>query len=136
MILLPLLLQAAPPMLGALDRQTLPAQGCAAYLWSVADRSFVGVAGAEPASLRIKVDGKVVDLPRVAQVGQGGFGLAATSTYEGAGVAATLQLAITPRDDLTNGALVPDATLTLRRAGADELIQPVGGLIGCAPPAR
>lgn len=124
MILLPLLLQAAPPVLGALDRQALPARGCAAYLWSVTDRSFVGVAGADPASLRLKIDGKVVDLPRAAQVGQGGYGLAATSTYEGAGVAAT------------QGALVPQATLTLRRTGADELVQPLGGLIGCAATPR
>lgn len=136
MILLPLLLQAAPPVLGALDRQALPARGCAAYLWSVTDRSFVGVAGADPASLRLKIDGKVVDLPRAAQVGQGGYGLAATSTYEGAGVAATLDLTIAPRDDLTQGALVPQATLTLRRTGADELVQPLGGLIGCAAAPR
>jgi hypothetical protein len=127
-----LLLQAATPMPGALDRQALPLRGCAAYLWSVADRSFVGVAAAEAASLRLKLDGKVVDLPRVAQAGQGGYGLAATTTYQTDKLTATLTLTIAPRADLTAGAVVPQATLTLRRDGADELVQPVGGLIGCA----
>lgn len=129
-----LLLQAAVPMLGRLERQALPARGCAAYLWNPADRSFAAVAGADPASLRVKLDGKVVDLPRVAETGQGGFGMAAQTTYQAGPLVATLALTIVANDQLTAGAAVPQATLTLRRDGADELVQPVAGLIGCATP--
>ncbi|SFP36773.1 hypothetical protein [Sphingomonas rubra] len=127
-----LLLQAAVPMLGALDRQALPARGCAAYLWNPTDRSFAAMAGADPANLRVKLDSKVVDLPRVAQVGQGGYGLATTTSYQAGPLAATLTMTVAARDDLTAGAMVPQATLTLRRPGSDELVQPLAGLIGCA----
>lgn len=127
------LLQAVAPSLGVLERQSLPPRGCAAYLWNVADRSFVGMAAAEAASLRLKLDGKVVDLPRIAQIGQGGYGLATTTTYQAGATVVTLAMTIVPRDDLAGGAVVPQATLTLSRAGADELVQPVAGLVGCAP---
>ena len=74
----------------------------------------------------------MVDLPRVGQVGVGGYGLAATTTYQAGPVVATLSMTIAARDDLAAGATVPQATLTLRREGSDELVQPVAGLIGCA----
>lgn len=129
-----LLLQAAVPTVGALDRQALPSRGCAAYLWNVADRSFTAMAGAASATLRVKLDGKVVDLPRVAEERPGGYGLAAMTTYRAGGTVATLALTIAPRADLAAGAVVPQATLTLQREGSDELVQPVAGLIGCATP--
>lgn len=127
-----LLLQAAAPTLGTLNRQALPPRGCAAYLWNVTNRSFVGMAVAEAATLRLKLDGKVVDLPRVTQLGQGGYGLATSTTYQTGTMVATLALTIAPREDLAAGAVVPQATLTLHRDGADELVQPLAGLIGCA----
>lgn len=130
--MLSLLLQVAVPTLGALDRQALPARGCAAYLWNPTDRSFAAMAGADPASLRLRLDGKVVDLPRVAQTGPGGYGLATTTTYQAGSLTATLVLTIAARDDLAAGATVPQATLTMRREGSDELVQPLGGLIGCS----
>lgn len=132
MIPLLALIQAAAPVLGTLDRQALPVRGCAAYLWSRADRQFAAVAGSDPAILRLKVDGRVVEMARVAQAGQAGLGLPVQGTYEAAGLSATVTMTIAPRDDLTRGAIVPEATLTLRRAGADELIQPLAGLVGCA----
>ncbi len=68
-MILALLLQATVPSLGALPQQSLPGKGCAAYLWSVADRRFVAMASAEPAFLRILLDGTTVDLPRASASG-------------------------------------------------------------------
>ena len=136
MMLLALLLQAGtaptlPPMLGAIGKQELPAAGCAAYLWSAADRKLVAMASADPARLRLALDGKTVDLPRLGQHGDGGFGLAATTDYRGGDVAATLDLTIASRGDLKDGATVPQATLRIEQPGRDVLILPLGGLIGC-----
>lgn len=69
--MLAVLMQAATPavttlMPGKLPQQALPARGCAAYLWSLQDRSLVTMATADPATLRLVIDGKVVDCPRKA----------------------------------------------------------------------
>jgi hypothetical protein len=134
MILLALALQAAAvPALGPIGRQELPAAGCAAFLWSAADRTLVAMASADPARLRIALDGKPVDLPLAARQRDGGFGLPATAEYRGGDAAATLDLSIVPRADLHDGAAVPQATLRIDRAGRDTLVVPLAGLIGCRP---
>ncbi|WP_419808538.1 hypothetical protein [Sphingomonas sp.] len=120
--------------LGALPRQTLPPSGCAAFLWSRADTpQLVAMMRAEPAQLRVSLDGKPTDLPRVAAEGATAKGLAATSRYEGGGTVATLELNAVERPDLADGALVQEATLTVTRAGADTVVTALGGLVGCAP---
>lgn len=131
-----LLLQAATtavPLPDALPRQELPARGCAAFLWSREDRQLIAMATADPAGLRVSIGGKVQDLARVAQAGIGGFGFAGTTRYAAGTTSATLDLTIAARADLTQGAAVPDATLTIAREGVDTLVLPVAGLIGCAP---
>lgn len=131
MIALLLALQAVPS-LGALPRQNLPAKGCAAYLWSRADRRFVAVADAEQGSLRLSLDGKVTDAVRESQIGVAGYGLSERTVYRAGGATVTLEIAVAPRTDLSQGAAVPDATLTVERAGGDAIVHPVAGLIGCA----
>ena len=146
----PLLLAAAPqavpaPLppsvdglpIGAIPRQDLPTKGCAAYLWTApaagsGARTLVAMAQADPARLRLSVGGTITDLERSAQVGAGGFGFAERSDYGGGSVSATLRMKIETRDSLSGGALVPEATLQLDRAGQDTVIVPVAGLIGCA----
>ena len=59
---------SAPPVLGALPKQTLPERGCAAYLWAVQDQRFVAMV--EPTRLRIMLDGKPTDLA-AAEAGAG-----------------------------------------------------------------
>ena len=132
MIVLALALQvAAVPALGAIGRQQLPATGCAAFLWSAADRTLVAMASAEPARLRIAIDGKPVDLPRVGQHGEGGFGLAASTDYRGEDIGATLDVTVATNAGLKDGAMVPQATLRIERSGRDTLVVPLGGMIGC-----
>ena len=125
------LLQAG---LGAIGPQALPPRGCAAFLWSRGDEPrLVAMVGAEPGTLRLRLDGKPLVLARVGTEGAVLRGIAAMSRYAVGGVSATLTLSATDRPDLTDGALVGDATLTVDQAGQDTVVAPVGGLIGCAP---
>ena len=137
MIALLLALQAvsAPPSLApdALGRQALPERGCAAYLWSVSDRRLVAMASADPAELRVSLGGRVLDAARESQSGVGGFGFAGATSYRYGDLSMTLQLTIQARADLADGATAPAGTLTIARAGADTVVLPVAGLIGCAP---
>lgn len=135
------LAQAAPaepvpaaPVLGALPKQALPERGCAAYLWAVQDQRFVAMV--EPGRLRIMLDGKPTDLAAAEAGGGGTLGLASTTRYAGAGVTATLDMTITQRETLQDGAIVSDASIRLTRGNQDEIVVPVGGLVGCAPAAR
>lgn len=134
--MLAVLMQAATattPMPGKLPQQALPERGCAAYLWSLQDRSLVTMATADPATLRLVIDGKVVDLPQESRTGPGGFGLPTRGVYRGGGVMAALDLTFATRTDLTDGGGVPEATLTIARDGADVMVLPVAGMVGCAP---
>jgi len=119
----------------ALPRQTMPARGCAAYLWSTGpERRLVAKAGADPASLRLMLGGRATDLARTGGT-TADYGLAGVSEYRGQGASARLEMDVTTRPDISAGALVSAGTLTLERAGADVLVLPVAGLIGCAAPA-
>lgn len=132
-----LLLLAAAPIPGlpldALPKQEMPASGCAAFLWTATEqRTLVAMAVAEPAHLRVSLDGVSVDLPRVAQRGSAAFGLSESSDYASPGIRATLDLRTETRGDLVNGAAIPDGALRLDRDGKDGVVVPITGLIGCA----
>jgi len=135
MIELLLALQTPVPdaLPASIGRQALPARGCAAYLWSRGPTpELVAMATADPATLRLAIGGKPADYPRITASGaQAGFGLAARTEYRLGAVSATLELTLAARADLTQGAAVTDATVTIVRDGAETLVLPVGGLVGC-----
>lgn len=126
--------QVAVPTLGTLPRQQLPERGCAAYLWTVQDQRFVAMV--EPTRLRLSLDGKVIDLAATEAAGGGALGLASSTRYAGNGVTAMVTMTIAQRETLQDGAIVSDASLSIARTGQDEIIVPVGGLVGCAPTPR
>ena len=117
--------------LGAIGRQKMPAKGCAAFVWSIADRKLVAMATAEPAQLRLSIEGKTVDVAQVATRGEGGLGFSGSTDYAGGDVIATLDMKIVVKRELAKGAQVSDAVLRVERRGGDALIVPVAGLIGC-----
>ena len=121
------LLQA---LLGAIGPQELPRDGCAAYLWTL-DEPHRLVAMADAGRLRLALDGRTVDLPRVAGEGAAGLGLAASTHYGAGEMAATVVLAVTQRPDIAKGGFVSDATLTLEPRGKDAMVVPVAGMVGC-----
>jgi hypothetical protein len=118
--------------LDAIGVQSLPRTGCAAYLWNSNDRKMVAMAVAEPAMLRLAIDGKTIDLARADQTGAVALGLGASITYAGSSVTAKLDMSIVPRENLVAGAQVPEGSLLVDRAGHDTVIVPVAGLVGCA----
>lgn len=122
------------PAIGPIGPQRLPASGCAAFLWSTAgDRPLVAMAVANPAHLRLAVDGAAaVDLPLAEGQGAGALGFSPDASYRGDGLLATLTMTVTPRADLGHGALVSAAVLTVTRPGGDSVALPVAGLVGCA----
>jgi hypothetical protein len=131
--------QTTPPSpidglpIAGLPRQALPTRGCAAYLFSGGKtRVLVAMATADAATLRIALDGTVADYARGTQIGTAGFGFAATTEYRARDVTATLDLAVQPRRDLSQGAVVDSGTLRIDRPGKDTIVLPVAGLIGCA----
>ena len=117
--------------IGALPQQDLPAKGCAAFFWTGGNtHALVAVANADPAQLRLSIGGTVTDFARAAQQGIGGFGFAGVTEYQAGEVKATLDMTITTRPDLKDGAAA-SATLAIDRPGQDGIVVPLGGLIAC-----
>jgi hypothetical protein len=133
-IVLALLLQAAPVLPGPIGRQALPARGCAAYLWTLGpDPAMVAMASADPAGIRLSFGGKPVDFQRTAATGgDAGYGFARRTDYRLADGTASLDLTLAARPDLVQGAAVTGAVLTITRDGADAVLIPLGGMVGCA----
>ena len=118
--------------IAGLPKQALPAKGCAAYLFSTgATKALVAVANADPAQIRIALDGKTTDYARSTEKTPSGFGFSGSTEYRGGDVTATLDMTITTRGDLSAGAIVSDATLRIDRPGKDSIVLPVAGLLGC-----
>jgi len=123
---------AGPGPLGAIGTQKLPAKGCGAYLWSMdAGRQLVAMATADPAQIRLAIDGKASDYAMTTQSPAIGFGFGGVTHYRGGDVTATLDMAVAVRADISAGATVTSATLRIDRPGRDTVVIPVGGLIGC-----
>jgi hypothetical protein len=119
--------------IGELARQTLPAQGCAAYLFSKGKTNVLAaMATAQPATLRIALDGKVTDFARTDQSGDDHFGIAGETQYRGGDVTLSLNITVAEHSDLTQGGAVPEAVLRIDRPDHDSVAIPLAGLIGCA----
>ena len=123
---------AAPSVLGPIGQQRLPAKGCAAYLWNPADRQLVAMAVADPATLRLSIGGKTIDLVRSGGgEGPGRLGFAEAIDYRGGDLSVRLAMEIVQQDGLTAGARVPSGSMQIERPGQDAIAVPVAGLIGC-----
>lgn len=118
--------------IGAIPKQDLPAKGCAAYLWTRGpSQAMIAMAVADPATIRLTIDGRIQDFALSAQDGAGGYGFSHTNEYKGGDVTATLDMTIASDATLTSGARIGDATLRIDRPGRDTVVVPAGGLIGC-----
>lgn len=121
--------------IGVLPRQALPAKGCAAYLFTTGQtKALAAMATADPATLRLVLEGKTIDLSHAGAVTGGTFGFAPQTDYRDQTVSASLAMTVARRDDLREGAIVSQATLTIERQGADAVVVPLAGLIGCRSP--
>ncbi|QDZ09131.1 hypothetical protein FPZ24_10005 [Sphingomonas panacisoli] len=118
--------------IGVVPKQDLPSKGCAAYLWTRGpSQAMIAMAVADPATIRLTIDGKVQDFAMTTQNGTGGYGFSQTTEYRGGDVTATLEMTIATETGMTGGARIGDATLRIDRPGRDSVVVPAGGLIGC-----
>lgn len=133
--------QAEPPLprsidglpIGAIPKQELPQHGCATFLWTATQtRALVAMMTSDPARIRFAPDGKPLDLVRTAQTGAGDFGFLDHTDYAGGALKVSVDMEIVTRSDLQQGGLAQNATLRIDREGADTIIVPVVGIIGCA----
>ena len=119
--------------IAALPPQTLPAKGCAAFLWTrTPSMAPVAMATTDPAMLRLSIDGKVSDLPISAQNGIGGLGFSQVTEYKNADVTATLQGTVRTDAGAPKSGSISDALLRIDRADHDSFTIPVAGAITCA----
>ncbi|MEO9131564.1 MAG: hypothetical protein ABI240_10180 [Sphingomonas sp.] len=131
-------MQAAPSSvleglpLAELPKQQLPPKGCAAFLWTASGtRTLVAMVTADPAQLRLSLGGTITDLARASQQGDASLGFFKSADYGSGDVTATLDMTVTARGDIKDGASVPEGSLRLDRKGQDGVVLPVVGLIGC-----
>ena len=118
--------------IGAIPPQELPQGSCAAFLWTRTNtHGLVAMMTADPARIRFAPGGTLTDLVRVSQQGGGDFGFLATTDYAGGDFRLSIDMEIVKRNDLADGATIPNATIRIDRAGQDTVIVPAVGLIGC-----
>lgn len=118
--------------IGTLPKQELGAGQCAAFLWTrTPARALVAMVSANPAQFRYAPGGVVTDLALTSQSGDAKFGLAPVASFVGGDARVDLDLTIEERGDLKDGAAVPAGTISIGRTGADTVIVPVAGIIGC-----
>ncbi len=135
----PAFAEAAPAPTGGLPLEALPTQTlaggqCALFLWArTTPPRRVFMALQDPAVARIRVDGRSVDLPRMAAEGENAYGHAPMQRYEGEGIVLTMTIQMDARSGLVGGAVIPTGSLEYRDARGWETIIPVAGMVGCQP---
>lgn len=118
--------------IGALPRQDLPPGKCAAFLWTRSpSHALVAMLSADPALIRYAPGGVVTDLARTGAGGDAKFGVPSQASFAGADATVSADLTFEDRADIQDGAAIPAGTLSIGKAGADIVVVPVAGLIGC-----
>lgn len=120
---------ALPAQLGELPPQELPAGQCALFLWDRASGKRMAMMTANPAILRLVIDGRSTDLPRAAAEGTAVMGFAPITRYRSANRSYDVRLTILPAS--TGGAVVRDGSLAITESDGTSMVLPVAGLAGC-----
>ncbi|CAN1558664.1 hypothetical protein MCEMIH16_02531 [Caulobacteraceae bacterium] len=120
--------------LEGLPTQTLASGQCALFLWArTTPPRRVLMALQDPAIARIRLDGKSLDLPRVAAEGEALYGHFPVQRFEGEGVSVSVTIQMDARSGLVGGVVVPAGWLEYRDRKGWETIVPVAGMVGCQP---
>lgn len=132
--------QKAPPLdNGGLAFAELPPQKlapgqCALFLWArtTPARRFL-MATQNPASARVSLDGRTLDVPLTAWDGEAFYGVHDTQTFTGDGITLTVRFTAEARKGLVGGLVVPSASVEYRDAAGWETVIPAAGMIACQP---
>ena len=118
--------------LGELPAQQLTKGQCALVLWSHKSlplRFLVTLD--QPAVARVQVEGKMIELVRVAQSGQPLYGQFPEQHYRGDGHSLGVSFAVDAAKGLNGGAVVSSALVEYVDAKGWTAIIPAAGLIAC-----
>lgn len=122
----------ATPGLADLPTQVLASGQCALVLWSrAATPSRFVVTLDQPAVARVSVQGRVVELARVAQNGASIHGHFPEQRYRGDGISLDVSFAADQARSLNHGAVVSSALVEYVDGNGWTSIIPAVGLIAC-----
>lgn len=132
--------QKAPPLdngglvFAELPPQELAPGQCALFLWArtTPARRFL-MATQNPASARVSLDGRTLDVPLTAWDGEAVYGLHEIQTFSGDGITLTVRFSAEERKGLVGGLVAPNATVEYRDAAGWETVIPAAGMIACQP---
>ena len=122
----------AEATLGEVPAQQLNKGQCALVLWSHKSpplRFLVSLS--DPAVVRVQLEGKLVEIARVAQSGQPFYGQFPDQRYRGNGVSLGVSFSVDGATALAGGAVVSSAVVEYADANGWTTVIPAAGLIAC-----
>lgn len=117
---------------GELAPQKLASGQCALFLWAnTAPARRILMATQNPASARVVMKGKTVDLPLTAWDGDQVMGLYEQQTFSGDGLTLTVRFRAEAPRGLVGGVVARDGSVELKDAAGWETVVPAAGMIAC-----
>lgn len=117
-----------------LPPQELPATGCALFLWQQGpERRLLMMARTDNGTARVALETGPLDLRATAAGGPIVLGFAQSARFSDGRTTLDWGLAIEQRADIADGGVVSGGMLTVTRAGHDQAVIPVTGIVGCRP---
>lgn len=117
---------------GELAQQKLAPGQCALFLWAnTSPARRILMATQNPASARVVMKGKTIDLPLTAWDGEQVMGLYEQQTFSGEGLTLTVRFRGEAANGLIGGMMARDGSVELKDAAGWETVVPAAGLIAC-----
>ncbi len=119
---------------GELAQQQLAPGQCALFLWAkTSPARRILMATLNPASARVVMKGKTLDLPLTAWDGEQVMGLYEEQTFTGQGLTLTVRFHGQAPKGLIDGIVARDGSVELKDAAGWETVVPAAGMIACQP---
>jgi hypothetical protein len=117
---------------GELAPQKLANGQCALFLWAnTSPARRILMATQNPASARVVMKGKTLDLPLTSWDGEQVMGLYEQQTFSGEGVTLTVRFRPEATRGLVGGVVARDGSVELKDAAGWETVVPAAGMIAC-----
>ncbi len=138
---------AAPIGLEPLGEQSLAPGRCGLFLWSRSaerrDRDLIAIIGGEPASLYVRVNRQLTQVPQTGRSGgdaaqppPGGLAVLPEQRFQGDTMSASVRLSLSPAPAGAAYPIIRGGVIVFRAPGGWETVTPVSGDVRCTPPRR
>jgi hypothetical protein len=119
---------------GELAQQQLAPGQCALFLWAkTSPARRILMATLNPASARVVMKGKTLDLPLTAWDGEQVMGLYEEQTFTGGGLTLTVRFRAEAPKGLIGGLVAREGSVEVKDAAGWETVVPAAGMIACQP---